>query len=338
MRVGYNPHKDKEHKIDEYLHQVIIPVFIPNLEGYFSDCLQVFQLCLESLLATVHQKTFITIVNNGSCDQVKQYIDDCHASGKIHEVIHTVNIGKLNSILKGLVGNDFPLVTIADSDVLFCSGWQQATLDVFKNFPKTGVVGLTPQFKMFENSCGNVIADNLFSKSLRFSKVKNPQALEKFYQSIGWDTNYNHDYLKYSLSISNANCEALIGSGHFVATYNKSIFDNVTSYIGFKMGGNSEGYLDLAPLKKGLWRLCTAENYAYHMGNVLEDWMKDELQSPKIIADSLNVCLNDKTGYSVSYLDYFLKNRFFVRIFSNKTFKRAFYKSKGLPNEMIQKY
>lgn len=339
MRIGNNPHKDKEHKIDDYLHQVIIPVYIPNLEGYFKESLEVFKMCIESLLKTVHEKTFVTIVNNGSCDEVCKYIEGLIAEGKIHEVIHSINIGKLNSILKGLVGNDFPLVTIADSDVLFCNGWQKATLAVFNNFPKAGVVGLTPQFKTFENCCGNVIFENLFSKSMKFSKVKDSEALERFYESIGWDKSYNQDYLAYNLTIESGTCSALIGCGHFVATYKKSLFENITSYIGYKMGGDSEGYLDVSPLKKGLWRLCTSKNYAYHMGNHIEKWMDSELNSKDEKNEiSMEVYLKISRGNSSSAVQYYLKNRLFVRLFSNKTFKRMFYKAKGLPKEMIETY
>ena len=65
----------------------------------------------------------------------------------------------------------------------------------------------------------------------------------------------------------------MIGSGHFVATYKKDIFESVVTYIGYKMGGKSEGYLDTLPLEKDYWRLTTADNYAYHMGNTIENWM-----------------------------------------------------------------
>ena len=37
MRIGFNPNKDKLQSILEYTHQVIIPVYIPNEEGYFFD-------------------------------------------------------------------------------------------------------------------------------------------------------------------------------------------------------------------------------------------------------------------------------------------------------------
>lgn len=68
MRVGINPNKFDNPKGKKYLHQVIIPVFIPNTEGYFRDSFKIFKLCIDSLLNTVHLNTYITIVNNGSKD------------------------------------------------------------------------------------------------------------------------------------------------------------------------------------------------------------------------------------------------------------------------------
>ena len=124
MRIGYNPHKDKRIEASKYVHQVIIPVYIPNQEGYFRDSFKIFKLCLKSLFATIHNNTFITIVNNGSDLIIKDYLNELYQDDKIHEVIHTENIGKLNAILKGLAGNAIEIVTISDSDVLFLPNWQ----------------------------------------------------------------------------------------------------------------------------------------------------------------------------------------------------------------------
>ena len=60
----------------------------------------------------MHSKTFITIVNNGSCNEIKVYLDDLLDKNAIQELIHTQNIGKLNAILKGISGHQFELVTI----------------------------------------------------------------------------------------------------------------------------------------------------------------------------------------------------------------------------------
>ncbi|MEO8515693.1 MAG: glycosyltransferase [Flavobacterium sp.] len=338
MRVGYNPHKDQEQEQTKYLHQIVIPVFIPNEEGYYKDAFVILQNCINSLLKTSHNKTFVTIVNNGSCLKITDYLTDLFVKKQIHELIHTNNIGKLNAILKGLSGNNIPLVTISDSDVLFCNHWQSETIAIFNAFPKAGVVGIAPQFKMFESNCANVVFDHLFSEKMHFSEVKDPNALIRFYESIGWNNDYNQDYLKQNLTISNNNKLALVGSGHFVATYRKILFDEIVTYIGYKMGANSEGYLDIAPLKKGFWRLTTTHNYAYHMGNVLEKWMNDEILLLDENLKSENKLITSESIYIESKWSFFLKNRVFSKVFSNKKFKRVFYKYKKLPKSMITNY
>ncbi|OXG08788.1 glycosyl transferase family 2 [Flavobacterium araucananum] len=334
MRVGFNPHKDEPQQDSEFTHQVIIPVYIPNQEGYFKDSFAILKLCLESLFATIHKKTFITIANNGSDTSIAQYLDTLLQQNKIQELIHTENIGKLNAILKGLAGNRIELVTISDSDVLFLPNWQVETVKVFQHVPNAGVVGIVPQFKMYESNCGNVIFDNLFNRRLKFFEVKNKEALIQFYDSLGWERNYNQDYLKYNLGLEiNSDFKVLIGSGHFVATYKKDIFDEIVSYIGFKMGGTSEGYLDKLPLKKNYWRLTTEDNYAYHLGNTLEDWM--------LVSDATHTGI-PYSGFNknikLNPVLYFIKNRVFVKFISIKWIMRLFLRYKKIPKQLIRKY
>lgn len=335
MRVGYNPHKDQKNDKSEYIHQVVIPVYIPNHEGYFKDSFAILKLCLESLFATIHCRTFVTVINNGCDIMIATYLDSLLSKAKIQELIHTQNIGKLNSILKGLVGNNIELVTISDADVLFLNDWQKETVNVFNCVPKAGVVGVVPQFKMYESNCGNVLFDNLLSSKLRFIPVKNKDALVRFYDSIGWDRNYNQDYLKFHLGIEiNSETNVLVGSGHFVATYKKDMFEEIVSFIGYKMGGYSERYLDRLPLIKDYWRVTTEDNHAYHMGNVLEDWMiRDSSQNEKIVQHySLS---NQK---QLSGILYFIKNRLFIKFISIKWTVKLFLKFKNLPHDMIKKY
>ena len=337
MRIGYNPQKDKVQEESRYLHQVIIPVYIPSQEGYFKDSFAILKLCLESLWTTVHEKTFITIVNNGSEKIVADYLDLLLKENKIQELIHTENIGKLNAILKGLAGNAIELVTISDSDVLFLSNWQKETVKVFKEVSKAGVVGIVPQFKTYESNCGNVLFDSLFNSKLQFVPVKNKEALIRFYDSLGWDRNYNQDYLAYTLALEvNPELSVLIGSGHFVATYKKDIFESVVTYIGYKMGGKSEGYLDTLPLGKDYWRLTTADNYAYHMGNTIENWMV--VDTPNESKENVIVEYSFLKRKKINSILYFIKNRLFVKFISVKILVKLFLKWKKLPKEMIDAY
>jgi hypothetical protein len=337
MRVGYNPYKDQPNGNSKYLHQVIIPIYIPNQEGYFKDSFVILKLSLASLFATTHDKTFITIVNNGSDAIISNYLDSLLKENKIQELIHTENIGKLNAILKGLAGNNIELVTISDSDVQFLPNWQNETVKVFAAIPKAGVVGIVPQFKMYESNCGNVLFDNLLSSKLKFIPVKNKHALIRFYDSIGWDKTYNQDYLKFNLGLQiNSEICILVGSGHFVATYKKDMFEKLPPYFNYKMGGNTEGYLDQLPLKKDYWRLTTHDNYAYHMGNVLEDWMFEKISSA--VSESVVFQNNFMKSEQLNNVLYFIKNRLFIKFISIKSSSKLFLKWKKLPSNMIKNY
>ena len=283
MRIGFNPEKDKKIAQSNYFHQVVLPIYIPNDEKYFKDSFVILKYCLESLLKTIHSKTYITVVNNGSENKVTDYLNELHKTGKIHEVIHTTNIGKLNAVLKGFIGQDFEFITIADCDVLFLKDWQEETYKVFEKFPKTGAVCPTPSSRSLKNHTFNIWFDLLFSKSLRFTKVKNPNALRAFAKSVGNPDMYKSCHLEKYLTVANGNFRAVVGAGHFITTYRKEVFEKVdVKYSNFMLGGDSEEkLLDLPVVKKGMWRLSTEDNFAYHLGNVEEQWMEEILTAIK---------------------------------------------------------
>ncbi|WP_125722365.1 glycosyltransferase family A protein [Flavobacterium ustbae] len=339
MRVGYNPNKDRAQQPIDFFHQVIIPVYIPNKEGYFKDSFQILKYCLESLLRTSHSKTFITLVNNGSGADVVDYLAELHRKGTIQEIIHTDNIGKLNAVLKGISGHDFSFVTVADCDVLFLNNWQNETYKVFEKFPKTGAVCPTPSSKSLKNFTANIWFDLFFSKSLYFSKVKNPQALEMFAKSIGNNEMYNDIHLSKYLTVINKNFKAVVGAGHFVTTYRKEVFEeNNLKYSHFMLGGGSEtDILDYPVVKKGMWRLSTADNFAYHLGNVEESWMKTTLET---IQPDETDCLesNFLRPIQSSRISFLLKYQLFSRIILQKRIWRFALKLKGLSNEEVKKY
>jgi hypothetical protein len=335
MRVGNNPHKDQPQEQSAYLHQVIIPVYIPNQEGYFKGSFKILQCCLESVFATIHDKTFITIVNNGSCLKVVEYLNRLYNEEKIQELIHTENIGKLNSVLKGLAGNSIELVTITDADVLFLDNWQFETTKVFRALPKAGVVGIVPQFNMFKSKSGNIIFDNLFNEKLKFIPIKSVGGLTRFYDSIGWDRSYNKDYLEYGLGLEHNDVPVFVGSGHFVATYKKQMFQEMKSYLNYKLGGDSEEYLDTLPLKYDYWRVTTYDNYAFHMGNVYEDWMSEIKHDH---SDKNEMDLGFKKDKKANAFMIFVKNKLFLNFLNRESVARVFYRWKKLPKAMIKNY
>ena len=258
----------------------------------------------------------------------------------IQELIHTTNIGKNNAILKGIKGHNFKLITIADADVLFLNGWQDNTIKVFNEFPKVGVVGLVPQFKLYKSLSYNVLYDNIFSKQLKFTQVKDPESMKLFYKSIGWKDNYNKDYLKLHLTItSKSSLEAVVGSGHFVATYKREALElNPKVALQEKLSPKQDrALLDIPVLKVGGWRLTTAQNYAYHMGNVYEDWVGNQMEDLTNEGNRQPLQLDHKKLNS-NKVSYFFKNHLFRKLMQYKKIMELFLISKGLPKSMAKKY
>jgi len=338
MRVGFNPHKDKIQPASNYFHQIVIPVYIPNQEGYFKDSFEIFQLCLESLFSTIHNKTHLTIVNNGSSKTVVDYLNELLKENKIQELIHTSNIGKLNAIIKGVSGTDFPLITIADADVLFLNNWQEATYAVFENFPKTGAVCPTPSSRSLRTHTANVYWDLFFSRKLKFSKVINPDALQMFGHSVGDIDFYNKIQLEKYFTVSNGNTKAVVGAGHFATTFRGEIFNTIKNrHTKYKLGGDSESkFLDIPVVKKGLWRLSTANNYAYHLGNVFEDWM--QIECDKLVVNRIESNFELKKTKLGSFFSYIVKNKLFGKFILNKKIMKYYLIWKGLSKKQAKVY
>jgi hypothetical protein len=337
MRLGFNPNKDKEISKSEYFHQVIIPVYIPNQEGYFKDSFEILKLCLYSLWKTSHSKTYVTIVNNGSCEIIVDYLNVLYKENRIQELVHVSNIGYINAMLKGVAGQKFDLITTSDADVLFLNGWQEATYQLFQNFSRCGAVCPTPSSRSLRTFTSNIYWDFLFSKKIRFKEVVNQEALKKFGISIGNENFYNDIQLKKNLTISNNNQTAVIGAGHFVVTYRASIFDTLEKrYTEYIMGGGSDDLFDVPVVKKGFWRLSTADNYTYHMGNVLEVWMHDEVS--KLKESDLENSFKLKFVKSKGKLEYLIKTKMFGKIILKKNRMKYFLMWKGLSKREAENY
>lgn len=338
MRIGFNPNKDKIKQTNDFFHQVVIPVYIPDQEGYFKDSFKILEYSLESLFKTIHPKTYITVVNNGSHTLISDYLNRLQKEGKIHEVIHSTNIGKPNSIIKGIAGHNFTFITIADSDVLFLNDWQKESYHVFENFSKTGAVCPTPSSRSLKNHTFNIWFELLFSKSLFFTKVKNPEALKAFAASVGNPKIYNEIHLQKYLTVSNHDFKAVVGAGHFITTYRKEVFEKRDlKHSDFMLGGETEGkLLDFPVVKKGMWRLSTADNFAYHLGNVEEDWMRETLEEikPNDFFPQEPIVLRKIKSSKMAFL---IKYKLFARIITQKKIWYYCLKLKGLSlTEAIQ--
>lgn len=337
MRIGTNPEKENKNIIVENYHRIIIPVYIPHFEGYFKETFEVFKLCIESLLKTVHTKTRITIYNNNCHQIVKDFIDEQYeGSIYIDQVFHSkVNLGKINAILASSKGNLEPLFTITDADVLFKQGWQAAVEDVFVKFPEAGMVSPVPSSKALTNHTSTTWFYGFLKGKLEFQNVLDPEAMHKFDLSLGnKELMYKPIHLQKYLVLKNKSNsgEVVMGCGHFVATLKRDVFDKGTSEPAFiKIVGGVEGkFIDIPNDKLGYLRVATKANFAYHMGNKTEQWMFDLVSdlTPEI-SDGI-----DSSKIKDRKIGWFCRKTgsLFLRLISNKKTRSIFLKNLGLSN------
>jgi len=340
MRLGINPEKkDKSLKIDTY-HRVIIPVFIPNLEeDYFKDGLKILKLCIQSLLSTVHSKTKISIINNGCCVEVNEYLKEVYQSNSyIDQLLNSkVNLGKVNAINAIVKGNIEELITITDADVLFKHGWQVEVEKIFIGFPEAGMVSPVPSSvgykSMFLNS---TYFYAIFKGKLKPSNVISPEGMLKFEDSIGRKM-YNKEHLKKYLTIQNKNKrKAVIGCGHFVATLKSNVFKKAPNFpSNFKIVGGSENtYIDLPNDESGYLRLATLDNFAYHLGNKAEDWMYELFED---IVSTTNSSIESDfsldNSIRISKFGKLIGHIFYNLVIKPKTIRKLFFRVLGLKSE-----
>ena len=110
----------------------------------------------------------------------------------------------------------------------------------------------------------------------------------------------------------------------FFDTYKGDIFESIKKFSNYKLGGDIEFQIDKFALKKGYWRLTTLDNFAYHMGNTVENWMETEIQ---LLKNSNPVeTISFPKRIKISKFKYFIENKLFQKIF-NKKWVRKFYEN-----------
>ncbi|MCS5488980.1 glycosyltransferase family A protein [Algoriphagus limi] len=269
MREGVNPAKLNPFIEKKYFHRIIIPVFIPDFNGYFKNIFEVYKICLESAWLTQHGRSAITVVDNGSCIEAKTWLNSLYESGKIETLIsHSKNIGKVDAILGAARSCREDLITISDSDILFRNGWQEAVEKVFLDFPKAGSVAPFPISRhLYYYSSSTQMAVALGRLSFSFEKSPNWKDIQENYYCYNWSFDINYDSLL--PVVRSKTGKAVLGSGHQVMTIRReAIFSMPSEPCFIKISSSSESnWIDRPIDEAGFWRLSTFDTWVYHMGN-----------------------------------------------------------------------
>lgn len=273
-----NPQKQSKKIELDCQHRLIIIVFIPSLEGYYKNVLEVFKLCLESAISTTNSNCAITVVNNASCEEVNTYLKGKLDDNSIDTVIHhKKNIGKIDALIGAARGSREPIITIADVDILFTHGWQKGVEDIFEKFK--GVASVSPiPARMFKNYETYATFEKILRGKVKYKSEAIPENHEDYnrYLVSTHNDEETDEMLKWPVVTSNGQ-KAIIGSGHQILCMRRELFFSTVPFEPSLtlVGNRSEYHYCDDPINySGGMRLATFHNMAYHMGNTVEDWMR----------------------------------------------------------------
>ncbi|WP_290831547.1 glycosyltransferase family A protein [Flavobacterium sp.] len=312
-------------------HRIVLVVYIPNEQGFYEKSLAVFKTCLDSIISTINSKAAITVVNNGSFEKVSTLLDIYLKEKKIDTLVsHNTNIGKIDAQIGAARASREQYITLTDADILFVNGWQEKVEEVFASFKNVGSVSPIPVRTGVFAGTSSVLKQILLKKIKFYYRAipENFVNYNRFLESINWDLDTNENN-KWPVVESNG-CKGIVGSAHQVLTIDRDIlFTTSPSNPSLTLvGGNSEhNYVDVPIDMSGKLRLSTFNNFAYHMGNNVEDWMLTVNENNLKKENFKSVVLT--STLSTDLFNSKLKNRFYT--LKKKIIKKLFsifYKSK----------
>ena len=145
-RIGQNPAKFVKEVAKPARITVAVLNYIPFLSGFYAEMDGVLKACLNSIYQTKLDEDFdVLVFDNGSCDEIKQYLLKEQAEGRIQYLfLSEKNLGKggaWNIIFDGAPGE---IIAYTDNDCVFTPDWLEKSLRILETYPNTGMVTARP--------------------------------------------------------------------------------------------------------------------------------------------------------------------------------------------------
>lgn len=145
MRIGQNPAKSSKTVAKSERITIVVLNYIPSLSGYYAEMLDVLKVSLNSLRETADLPYDLLVFDNGSCEEVLQYLADEKQEGRIQFLMFSEkNLGKGGAWNIMLAGAPGEIIAYADNDVLYFPGWLSKSVQILETFPSVGMVTSRP--------------------------------------------------------------------------------------------------------------------------------------------------------------------------------------------------
>ncbi len=281
-RIGMNPARGKRTSYRPARVTIGLITYIPHLDGYFQNRLEILQLTLASLLANTRLPFDLMVFDNGSCRDVVDHLKEMQDSGKINYLILSdCNIGKIGAFKILFRAAPGEIVAYSDDDIFFYPGWIEAHIDILETYPRVGMVSGVPVRDASHRSRDSLL--NWIKKGEPGLHVDSECSIPDKWE-MDWAESVGRDPVVHMQKIQNnkdliltfKGVDAFGSASHFQFVTPKDVIVKALPEI---WGGNLMGEmmeLDQAIDALGYLRLSTVDRYTQHIGNVLTPSMVDE--------------------------------------------------------------
>jgi len=275
MRQGQNPLKFLQAPATIKPIVFLVVTHLPD-DGseYHAERFEIVKTCLETMRDNSHRDHTFMIWDNGSGETLRNYIRD---NFKPDIFIQSANLGK--GAARMLAVNMLPPATVicySDDDFLFYANWLKPQMELLNHFPNVAAVSGYPVRTMFRSGNINTIAWAKKNASVKIGQFIPRDWENDFALSVGRDPQQHIEMTvkDFDTKITYQGKEAYATAHHaqFIG-YQVKISQAV--YMDGMAEGNEHPF-DIELDKIGL-RLCTTERLCRHMGNVMDEKLRNEI-------------------------------------------------------------
>lgn len=277
MRVGSNPVRNRYPVYQPKKIGIVSITFMPVLEGFFRESLDVFAIHLQSLHQTIGDQADVMVFDNGSCDEVTRFLTQKYLEGAIDWLmLSRHNLGKTGVLnwAFSAVPNEFIVST--DSDVLFRPGWIERSLEVFNAFDQVGIVSAQPGF-FNETQRMRQIAEKMAPalSGVQIDEVDPlPDAFEEYCDGVNASAEIRAQMAQNRLLLltpSHGNVQAVMGSTSMQFMIRGEAARKVVPLPStHTLDSDDHMQINRRVESLGYLQLSTTDALTYHMGNSLQ--------------------------------------------------------------------
>jgi glycosyltransferase involved in cell wall biosynthesis len=283
MRQGQNPAKMGLKTNPPKPLGICLLSYIPMMEGYYQDSLQVLKAQIVSIHATTSDFD-LYVFDNGSCLEVTQELTDLFNKGFIHYlVLSHYNLGKTGALNWMLSSMPNEWICYSDGDILFRKGWFEKSKELFDTFPKVGLVSAQPVVYDVLNQSGRAIKDISSDPNFRIELQPIPQEIiDETTVCLALTKELVEGLKKKQIPIlynSTQTVKAVVGAAHDqFLTRNEIARQIVPLSAKLALSNIEDKKFNVKVDDLGFLQLSLPQSLKFHIGNKLDQNVKDEIE------------------------------------------------------------